>query len=173
MESGEQRPAGTRFRYNQIVRFCDLHHNLAGYSATNGNAVWIHNNNFWDNALGFNTDVVTSPGHRGFPGDSMLVEENNFFSNNYNLYAPEPAESDVEAAFPYPIGTGLWIACGNNHTVRNNRFWDNWRRGIMLFAVPDALICGDFAPLAPDGGNHQAGSSCACPPRTATSSTET
>jgi hypothetical protein len=26
--------------------------------------------------------------------------------------------------------------------VRNNSFWDNWRRGLMLFAVPDATVCG-------------------------------
>lgn len=151
VETGEQRPAGTEFRYNQEVRRCDAYHNLAGYSATNGNAVWIHDNNFYGNALGFNTDVATSPGHPGFPGDSMLIENNNFYSNNYNLYAPEPAETDVTPAFPYPVGTGLWIAGGNNHTIRNNRFWDNWRRGIMIFAVPDVLVCG------PDSDNVQAG----------------
>ncbi len=26
--------------------------------------------------------------------------------------------------------------------MRNNSFWDNWRRGLMLFAVPDATVCG-------------------------------
>ena len=31
---------------------------------------------------------------------------------------------------------------GNNNEVRNNHFWDNWRRGAMLFAVPDAFVCG-------------------------------
>lgn len=160
VETGEQRPEGTEFRFNQEIRNCDSHHNLAGYSATNGNAVWVHHNNFYDNALGFNTDVATSPGHPGFPGDSTLVEENNFYSNNYNLYAPEPAETDVTPAFPYPVGTGLWIAGGNSHTVRNNRFWDNWRRGVMIFAVPDVLVCGPVAE------NEQAGCD---PSRTSTS----
>ena len=42
-----------------------------------------------------------------------------------------------------PIGTGLWIAGGNANIVRNNRFWDNWRRGAMLFQVPDAFVCDD------------------------------
>src|SRR5215211_8405334 len=42
-----------------------------------------------------------------------------------------------------------WIAGGNDDTVRNNRFYDNWRRGAMLFAVPDAVVC---TPPA-----HQAG----------------
>jgi hypothetical protein len=37
----------------------------------------------------------------------------------------------------------MWIAGGNANTIRNNRFWDNWRRGAMLFAVPDAFVCSD------------------------------
>ena len=51
-----------------------------------------------------------------------------------------------------PSARASWIAGGNNHTVRNNRIWDNWRRGTMLFAVPDSLICGPAAD-----GNMQAG----------------
>ena len=42
-------------------------------------------------------------------------------------------------AFPFPVGTGLWIAGGNRHQVRDNYFYDNWRRGTMLFSVPDQL----------------------------------
>ena len=42
---------------------------------------------------------------------------------------------------PVPVGTGMWIAGGNHNIVRNNHFWDNWRRGTMLFAVPDQLVC--------------------------------
>jgi hypothetical protein len=148
VETGEQRPPNKPFRYNQEVRFCDASHNLAGYSATNGNAVRVHHNDFYGNALGFNTDVATSPGHPGFPGDSMLIEHNEFYSNNFNLFAKD---SDVEAAFPYPVGTGLWIAGGNNHTVRFNHFYDNWRRGAMVLAVPNQLVCG------PAAENEQAG----------------
>jgi hypothetical protein len=148
VETGEQRPEGTPFRLNQEIRYCDMHHNLAGYSATDGNGVHVHHNEIYDNSLGLNTDVATAAGHPGFPGDSSLFERNNIHSNNFNTYAED---SDVEPAFPYPVGTGLWIAGGNNHTVRNNRFWDNWRRGTMLFAVPDALVCG------PATGNEQAG----------------
>jgi Right handed beta helix region len=148
VETGEQRPPGTPFRYNQELRYCDMHHNLAGYSATDGNAVHVHHNRIYDNSLGIGTDVATAAGHPGFPGDSSLFERNDIYSNNFNTYSDS---SDVKPAFPYPVGTGLWIAGGNNHTVRNNRFWDNWRRGTMLFAVPDALVCG------PATGNEQAG----------------
>ena len=106
----------------------------------------IHHNNFYDNALGFTTDVFTAAGHPGFPQDSDLVENNNFYSNNFNPYVKG---SDVEPSIPVPVGTGLWIAGGNHNIIRNNRFWDNWRRGTMLFAVPDSTVC------APP--EHQAG----------------
>ncbi len=149
VETGAQRPPGTEFRYNQIVRFCDLHHNMAGYSGTNGNAVHVYGNRIYDNALGLQTDVVTGAGHPGYPGDSMLVEDNLFYSNNFNVYEED---STVNPAFPFPVGTGLWIAGGNKHKVRNNHFYDNWRRGTMLFSVPDQLVCGEGA-----GGNQQEG----------------
>jgi hypothetical protein len=144
-EGGTQRPAGSPIRYTQEIRFCDMHHNAGGYSGTASNSVHVHHNNFYDNALGFTTDVFTAAGHPGFPQDSDLVEHNNFFSNNFNVYAED---SDVEPTVPFPVGTGLWIAGGNNNVIRNNRFWDNWRRGTMVFAVPDALVC-------PTGGSDQ------------------
>ena len=147
-DTGEQRAAGTRYRYNQQIRFCDMHHNSAGYSGTAANAMWIHHNNFYGNALGFTTDVFTAAGHPGYPQDSDLVEHNNFYSNNFNPYVEG---SDVEPTIPVPVGTGLWIAGGNNNTLRRNHFWNNYRRGVMLFAVPDAVVCG------PATDNEQAG----------------
>jgi hypothetical protein len=128
-----------QFRYSQEISFCDSHHNAGGYSGTDGNAVYLHDNNFYDNALGFTTDVFTAAGHPGFPQQSDLIEHNNFYSNNFNPYRPS---SDVEPVVPLPVGTGLWIAGGNDDVVRNNHFYDNWRRGVMLFAVPDQLVCG-------------------------------
>jgi hypothetical protein len=127
------------FRYSQEIRWCDSHHNLAGYSGTDGNATHVDHNNFYDNALGFTTDVFTAPGHPGFPQDSDLVEYNNFYSNNFNVY---DAKSGINAAEPEPVGTGFWIAGGNQNVIRFNHFYDNWRRGTMLFAAPDATICG-------------------------------
>jgi hypothetical protein len=139
-DTGAQRPPGTDFRYSQEIRFCDTHHNTSGYSGTDGNSVHLHDNNLYDNALGFTTDVFTAAGHPGFPQDSDLIENNNFYSNNFNVYA---ANSDVKPTVPVPVGTGMWIAGGNENVVRNNRFFDNWRRGTMLFAVPDATVCSD------------------------------
>jgi hypothetical protein len=139
-ETGEQRLPGTQFRYNQELRFCDMHHSSLGYSGTDGNAIHVDHNNFYDNAEGFSSDVFTAAGHPGFPQDSDLIENNNFYSNNFNPYV---AGSDVEPKVPVPVGNGLWFAGGNNNVVRNNNFWNNWRRGVMLFSVPDAFVCND------------------------------
>ena len=172
-------------RYGTEIRNCDMHHNLLGYSGTDGNAVWLHDNNFYDNALGFSTDVFTAPGHPGFPQDSDLLEHNNFYDNNFNPYLPECAPdqkpgpsgpnqgcSDVTPTEPVPVGTGMWIAGGNANVVRNNHFYDNWRRGVMLFAVPDAFVCDD-----PDnqvaGCNPTPTVAGTPPPPTATSSSTT
>jgi hypothetical protein len=127
------------FRYSQEIRDCDSHHNLAGYSGTDGSGTHIDHNNFYDNSLGFTTDVFTAPGHPGFPQQGDLVEYNNFYSNNFNPYL---ASSDIAPTEPEPVGTGFWIAGGNDNVVRYNRFYDNWRRGAMLFAVPDSTVCG-------------------------------
>jgi hypothetical protein len=128
-----------RFRYSQEIRNCDVHHNAGGYSGTDGNATHVDHNNFYDNALGFTTDVFTAPGHPGFPQQGDLIEDNNFYSNNFNPYV---AGSDVDPSIPAPVGTGLWIAGGNDNVLRRNRFWNNYRRGVMLFAVPDSTVCG-------------------------------
>jgi hypothetical protein len=157
---GEAVPPGQR-RYGTELRNCDMHHSALGYSGTDGNAVWVHNNEFYDNTMGFSTDVFTAPGHPGFPQDSDLVENNLFHDNNFNTFLPpcapgqkpgppvpdQSAEnpggncSDVKPTVPVPVGVGLWIAGGNANIIRNNRFYDNWRRGTMLFAVPDFFVC--------------------------------
>ncbi|MBM3666690.1 MAG: hypothetical protein FJW90_04290 [Actinobacteria bacterium] len=143
-ETGEQTIEAKR-RYNTEIRYCDLRHNTAGYSGTDANAVWLHHNNIYDNANGFTTDVFTASGHPGFPEDSDLLEKNKIYSNNFNPYQPG---TDVDPTVPMPVGTGMWIAGGNNNVVRNNWFFDNWRRGTMLFAVPDSFIC--TVPDPPD-----------------------
>ena len=149
-----------------------MHHNSAGYSGTASNAVWIHDNNFYDNALGFTTDVFTAAGHPGYPQDSDLIENNRFYDNNFNPYVDQPDDNEVVPSIPVPVGTGLWIAGGNNNTLRNNYFYDNWRRGVMLFTVPDAFVCGDN-----DDRRRQPPGTAATrtrsTPRTATASTTT
>ena len=128
-----------KYRYSQIYRLCDSHHNTGGFSGTNSHGTLVTKNNFFDNALGYTTDVFTAPGHPGFPQHGNVIEKNNFYSNNFNVFAKD---SDVDPFIPAPVGTGLWLAGGNQNIVRKNHFYDNWRRGTMLFAVPDATVCG-------------------------------
>ncbi len=132
-------------RLNQTITLCDSHHNNLGYSGTMGNATHVVRNNFYDNATGLATDSFYAGGHPGFPQDSAVYEDNNFYSNNFNIYGPQ---SDVKSVTPVPIGVGVLIAGGNYDTVLNNHIWDNWRRGTMLLAVPDAISC---APNADEG----------------------
>jgi hypothetical protein len=126
-------------RYSQEIRWCDIHHNTGGFSGTDSHGTLVDNNNFFGNALGYTTDVFTAAGHPGFPQGGNVIENNNFYSNNFNPFQPG---SDVEPFIAAPVGTGLWLAGGNDNVVRGNHFYDNWRRGTMLFAVPDQVVCG-------------------------------
>ena len=125
-------------RLNQTITHCDSHHNNLGYSGTMGNATHVVDNNFYDNTTGIATDSFFAGGHPGYPQDSSVFEGNRIYSNNFNVYAPG---SDVKSAVPVPIGVGILIAGGNYDMVRGNYIYDNWRRGTMLLAVPDAISC--------------------------------
>jgi hypothetical protein len=167
--------------YSTEIRRCDMRHSNTGYSGTAGNSVWIHHNDFYDNAMGFVTDVFTAAGHPGFPQDSDLIEDNEFYSNNFNPYVedengelaicdsangetpgphgPNQGCTDVVPRIPAPVGTGMFLPGVNNNTIRNNHFWNNWRRGTMLFSVPDNFVCGAAAtnpnnPTAPVNKQH-------------------
>ena len=136
VDSGEQRPPGWKPRLNQAITKCDIHHNTLGYSGTMGNATHVYNNDFYDNGTGIATDSFYAGGHPGYPQDSAVYEHNRLYSNNFNSYTPK---SDVKPDVPIPVGTGILIAGGNNDKVRFNHIWNNWRRGAMLIAVPDAV----------------------------------
>jgi hypothetical protein len=103
-----------------------------------GNGVHILHNNIYNNTAGIVTDSFFAGGHPGFPQSGAVFEKNNIYSNNFNDYAPK---SDVTSATGVPLGTGILIAGGNGDVVRDNRIWNNWRRGTMLLAVPDAISC--------------------------------
>lgn len=135
-----------KYRFSQVMRRCDSHHNTGGFSGTDSHGTLIAHNNFFDNALGLTTDVFTASGHPGFPQHGNVIRHNNFYANNFNPYQDG---SDVEPFIPAPVGTGLWFAGGNANEVDSNRFYDNWRRGVMVFAVPDATVCGPSDPQVP------------------------
>ena len=128
-----------KYRFSQVIRNCDSHHNTGGFSGTDSHGTLIEHNNFYDNSLGFTTDVFTAPGHPGFPQHGNVIRGNRFYGNNFNPYVEG---SDVQPFIASPVGTGLWLAGGNANLVKDNYFYDNWRRATMLFAVPDATVCG-------------------------------
>jgi hypothetical protein len=134
-DTGETRIEKRR-RLNNAITKCDIHHNTLGYSGTMGNATHVYNNDFYDNATAIATDSFYAGGHPGYPQQSAVFENNRIYSNNFDTYSPH---SDVAPDVPVPIGVGILIAGGNDDRVRGNRIWDNWRRGTMLIAVPDAV----------------------------------
>jgi hypothetical protein len=136
-QTGEQTIEPTQ-RYNQQISNCDLHHNVLGHSGSMGDAIHIVHNDIYDNAVGISVDSISAAGHPGYPQDSLLVEDNEIYSNNFNPFEPS---SDVAPTVPAAVGTGMWIAGGNADVVRGNHVYDNWRRGVMLFTVPDSIAC--------------------------------
>ena len=49
----------TEGRINTVVRRCKMHHNALGFSGTQGSFVWMHDNDFYDNAIGISYDSET------------------------------------------------------------------------------------------------------------------
>ena len=155
-------------RANTIIRRCDMRISGLGYSGSMGNAVRITDNHIYGNTTGIATDTLSSAGHPGFPADSPEVDHNYIYSNNFDIYADD---SPVDPLVPVPIGTGIIYAGVNDARVHDNWFFDNWRNGTMLLAVPDSqtsaggaegdIYPGVSCPGAPENGistscgNHQ------------------
>lgn len=125
-------------RINTVIRKCDLRGSTLGYSGSMGNAVRLTRNHIYGNAAGISSDTLSAPGHPGYPADSMVIDRNYIYSNNLNLYRPNPP---VEPLVPMPIGTGIVWPGMNNGRVHHNWIFDNWRHGTVLMAVPD-LVAG-------------------------------
>lgn len=140
-------------RFSVEITGCDSYHNMAGYSGTAGNSVYVHDNDFHHNAAGATMDSLF-PGHPGLPQDSAVFVDNRFYSNNMNFYenlvGPDaPCHRPIEErgieegvvcpVAPVPIGSGIVVAGGNHNVFADNWFWDNWRYAYVLFAVPAPL----------------------------------
>ncbi len=149
-------PEGHCKRYGIEVDRVNSYGNTIGWSGTAGNGIYTHDSKFHDNATGITTDSFAG-GHPGMPQDCSKWEDNEIYSNNYDLYNEQrdqycyeknrPIEKRnpkiVCPAFNVPVGTGLLISGGNGNIVRNNRIWDNWRNGVMQHWVPSALRGSD------------------------------
>jgi hypothetical protein len=146
-------------RINTVVKKCDMRGSDLGFSGSMGNATRITQSHIYGNVSGIVLDTLSAAGHPGFPADSSEIDHNLIYSNNLDLFRPNPP---VDAVTPAPMGVGIVYAGMNDARVHDNWIFDNWRNGTMLFSVPDALTNGGGAegdvnpgvacPGAPDNG---------------------
>jgi hypothetical protein len=151
-------------RANTVITKCDMRNSALGYSGSMGNAVRITNNHIYGNTTGIASDTLSSAGHPGFPADSAEVDHNFIYSNNFNVYSKD---APVKPLVTVPIGTGIIYAGFNDAKVHDNWFFDNWRDGTMLLAVPDALTSyggpeGEVYPGVSCAGAPDNGISTSC-----------
>lgn len=142
--------ANTPGRHSVEVANCKSHHNVLGYSGTQGNYVWVHDTEFYDNAIGMTSDSETD--HPNYPEENLKLTNNKFYNNNFNVYS---TSSDIKATvfdgfLMIPVGTGVFLASGNSNLVQDNEFYDNDRYGLWL-ASGQAIVLGPAAPIV-DGG---------------------
>ena len=172
-ETGSQR---TSFypdapRRNTVITKCDLRGSALGYSGSMGNAVRITRNHIYGNTTGIASDTLSSAGHPGFPADSSEIDNNLIYSNNLDLYRPD---APVKPLVPVPIGTGIIYPGMNDARVHDNWFFDNWREGAMLFAVPGLPHQRAGAPRATSSRASPArGAPTTASPRRAATATST
>jgi hypothetical protein len=130
--------------------------------------VRITKSDIYGNSVGISSDTLSASGHPGFPSDSMVIDRNNIFSNNLNLYAND---SRLEPRVGVPVGTGIIWPGMNNGQVKKNYIFDNWRYGTMLFAIPDAFVtpeneiepgisCSTATPVEDPADNSGQSTSC-------------
>jgi hypothetical protein len=151
-------------RMNTVIKNCDLHGSALGYSGSMGNAVRITGNHIYGNTTGISSDTLSAAGHPGFPADSSQIDHNLIYSNNLDLFVPNPPVAPLVGV---PVGTGILYAGMNDARVHDNWIFDNWRDGAMLFSIPDAFTNGggaegDIFPGVSCPGAPQNGISTSC-----------
>jgi hypothetical protein len=163
-------------RFSAEIRRCRMHTNALGFSGTQGNSVWMHDNDVFGNAVGLSFN--TQNDHPNAPQRQSLIENNLIHDNNLDIYAadtPTPAGGPAYGVLRYPVGTGMWIVGGDDNVIRNNFIYGNQRFGIMVFGNPlDAgpvlaetnrnQVYGNVIGVAPDGTPRPNGT--ALPPGT-------
>lgn len=164
--NSEEQSYSQKKRWAIEIFNCRSHHNALGYSGTAGDSVYAHDNRFYENQTGMTTDSIY-PGHPGLPQNHAWFKDNLIYSNNHNYteefvhsgicdkppaergYKPPPGKPKTSGTVcpvvPAPVGAGVVIAGGNWNLLQDNRVWDNWRAGFMLFSVP-ALIREETDP---------------------------
>jgi hypothetical protein len=168
--------ADTPGRPSNEVRFCKSHHNVLGYSGTQGDHNWIHDSLFYDNALGFVSDSETD--HPNYPENNLIFEHNKVWNNNFNVYSSKSdvAPKDFEEGAGYvgggaliPVGVGVFLPSGNDNLVQNNDIWDNDRFGVWLGSGQGLIVGPTSDPMGTpfvSSGNRFIGNRMYGPPGT-------
>ena len=120
------------------ISHCSSHHNVLGYSGTQGDNVYVHDSVFYDNAVGLVSDSETD--HPNYPENNLRLERNRIYDNNFDVYSASadvaPVEFDEAGqgfnGVALPVGVGVFLASGNDNLIRNNSFWGNERFAVWL-----------------------------------------
>lgn len=138
--------AETPGRFSTEITGCRSYHNVLGYSGTQGNHVWVHDNEFFDNAVGLVSDSETD--HPNYPQNNLVFERNKVYDNNFNPYLEtSDVKATVFADFAYiPVGTGVFLISGNENVVQSNHFWNNELYALWM-ASGYGLILGPTGPV--------------------------
>jgi parallel beta helix pectate lyase-like protein len=139
--------ADTPGRWSTEVDHCVSYHNINGYSGTQGDHVWVHDSEFYDNGLGLVSDSETD--HPNYPENGVVWERNKIYDNNFDYYAETsdvaPVEFDEAGAglngANLPVGVGVFFPSGNENLLQNNQIWGNSRYGVWL-ATGQGLVVG-------------------------------
>lgn len=147
----------TKFYKNIIGLVTDsLYPNHPGMPQNHGlyEENWIYGNNkqyvdfWWDGGpCGTQNNPVK-------PRDSKRVPPE-ILDNTFNDLPPEAQEAILDRTVVCPTipgfkGTGFMIAGGNYDVIRNNKVFDQWKRGLMLFHVPEAFRHDDPSTSDPN-----------------------
>lgn len=132
------------------ISHCSSHHNVLGYSGTQGDFVYVHDTEFFDNAVGLTSDSETD--HPNYPENNLRLENNRFYDNNFDVYRDD-ADITITVFFGefyLPVGTGVFLASGNLNRTAGNWFFDNSTVGHWL-ASGQGIVLGPISdpPAAP------------------------
>ena len=120
-----------------IVRNISSWGNVLGWSGTNMRYVTITKSKFFNNGTGVVPNALVSEKYP--PEEDNVISDNDIFWNNFNYYKGSafPKVTPQTGAIPYPVGIGLLLFGGRNHTISNNRVFGNWGAGLGLIQQVD------------------------------------
>jgi hypothetical protein len=127
------RVAGTRPAVE--VRRCRSSGNLIGYAG--GDSVYVHDNDFFGNAVGVAADGRAWQSHGSFIANRVHGNNANPYRNVWSGRCAQPPQDRqrdlVCPTMAVPMGTGLLLAGGEQNTYAGNLIYDNWRAGATQY----------------------------------------